>query len=114
MLICLLQARKDEVTGREFYIDHNTRKTTWVRPASPMPAPAASTPDSNTPVGGSPDGSSADLASAADAASEAAMSAAHAASEPECAGKTEDQRFGLFGLGVDEVGPSCSVPSGNE
>lgn len=91
------------MTGRHFYIDHNTRKTTWVRPASPLPAPTARTPDSATPVGGSPDGSSDDLASAADAASEAAVAPANAEPDAEVAGKPEVQRFGLFGLSVDEV-----------
>lgn len=99
-----MQARKDEMTGREFYIDHNSRKTTWVRPAAaaPEPEPLASqgTPECITPVGGSPDGSCQDLAAAAASAPSFA-----AAAEPDAAAvsKAEEQRFGLFGLSVDEV-----------
>ncbi|BDA46239.1 probable phosphoinositide phosphatase SAC9 [Coccomyxa sp. Obi] len=98
------EARRDEVTGREFFIDHNSRKTTWVRPALPLPPPSAATPDSNTPSGVSPEGSSGDLAAAAEAASEAAAEAVAAEQGvPAAAGKAEDHRFGLFGLSVDEV-----------
>lgn len=92
------------MTGREFFIDHNSRKTTWVRPALPVTQPSAATPDSSTPSGVSPEGSSGDLASAAEAASDAAAEAV----VPEqgvaaAASKAEDHRFGLFGLDVDEV-----------
>ena len=109
---CSLQARRDEVSGREFFIDHNSRKTTWVRPALPVPVPvpSAATPDSSTPSGVSPEGSSGDLAAAAEAASEAAADAAGAEQgTPAAAGKAGDLRFGLFGLGVDEVRTAGSL-----
>lgn len=106
---CSLQARRDEVSGREFFIDHNSRKTTWVRPALPVPVPvpSAATPDSSTPSGVSPEGSSGDLAAAAEAASEAAADAEQGT--PAAASKAGDLRFGLFGLGVDEVRTAGSL-----
>mmetsp|Transcript_29112 Transcript_29112/g.58134 ORF Transcript_29112/g.58134 Transcript_29112/m.58134 type:complete len:422 (+) Transcript_29112:285-1550(+) len=34
------EERFDDSTGKAFYINHNTRTTTWTRPGAPAPAPA--------------------------------------------------------------------------
>ena len=114
---CPAQARRDEATGRDFFIDHNTRRTTWERPPSPMASAGGTTPEEATPVGGSPEGSSGDLAArdaeatgnaaasaaAGDAAAEGAGVGGDLAEREEYGGAQPRRGWGLFGLRVDEV-----------
>ncbi len=90
----VVQARKDNSTGRQFYIDHNTRKTTWARPKSQPP------PISDTPAPSS-------LATDQESAEEANTGSSNAASEGEgpltASSSSHRGEFGLFGLGLDEV-----------
>lgn len=113
------QARRDEGTGRQFFIDHNSRKTTWVRPPSPAPsvpsAPssAPATPGEATPLAGmSPQDSSSDLTTHAGngagddgAATEATAGASGGEPAAQAGKKGQDGAagWGLFGLRVDEV-----------
>lgn len=127
---CPAQARRDEATGRDFFIDHNTRRTTWERPPSPMASAGGTTPEEATPVGGSPEGSSGDLAArdaeatgnaaasaaAGDAAAEGPGVGGDLAEREEYGGAQPRRGWGLFGLRVDEV-PAFGIslqPCSNE
>ena len=114
-----VQARKDAASGRTFFIDHNTRATTWDRPPTPTrgpspppnpdPSPGAPAPDAahaverNGHAGGA--GDLQERAVPADAGS-----AGDLAANGEPGGAQALPRWGLFGLGVDEVRPG-SAPS---
>ena len=88
-----MQARRDEATGRQFFIDHNSRKTTWVRPKDQPPSSANTSAPSSTAAESEPaDEGAAESGAAAEQQSDlAASSSSHQA------------EFGLFGLGLDEV-----------
>jgi hypothetical protein len=108
--LCVIQ-----VTGNVFYIDHNTRSTTWTRPAPPpappapsLPLPPAASAAAATPGGGaespppSPGRASSSSAAAAAAAAEAA-----AASSASAAAAT----FGAFGRSVDSLRATLLPPA---
>ena len=85
-----MQERTD-ASGRKFYIDHNTKNTTWVRPDPPpaasmaVPAAEGAVSEQSSVQGGSPASSSlTDVTEALPASS----------APPE---------FGLFGLSLEEV-----------
>jgi hypothetical protein len=106
-----LQARRDEATGREFYIDHNSRRTTWARPTAvhapdPGKGGGSASGGSSTPAGVSPDSSSTDLASAAETPGGAS---AGADGKDTAVDDVQDHRFGLFGLTVDQVCANLSL-----
>ena len=91
-----MQARKDEASGRQFYIDHNSRKTTWVRPKPPHPAPP--TTSTNAPAAGSAFGYQ---EPSEGVGAEPLVAAEGADISP--ASSSPHGEFGLFGLGLDEV-----------
>ena len=91
--IVMVQARKDESTGRQFFIDHNSRKTTWVRPKAQPPS-SMDIPAPNS------------VASGNEPADEAAAESSAAAEQVDAlaaGSSTHQEEFGLFGLGLDEV-----------
>ena len=91
--LSLVQARKEEGTGRQFFIDHNTRKTTWVRPKAQPPSRMDIPPPSSAALGNVP----ADEAAPGSTAAEQQVDALPAGSS------AQPEEFGLFGLGLDEV-----------
>lgn len=46
------EAKMDMRTGRIFYVDHNTKRTTWERPAPPALPEALQSQSSSESVGG--------------------------------------------------------------
>ena len=121
MRFCV-QARKDAASGRTFFIDHNTRATTWDRPPTPTrgpsppphpdPGPSAPAPDAahaaerNGHAGGADDLQER-------AAPAEAGSAVDPAANGELGGAQAPPRWGLFGLGVDEVCPRLAPSPAN-
>ena len=108
------QARKDAASGRTFFIDHNTRATTWDRPPTPTRGP--SPPPNPDPSPGAPAPDAAHAAErnghaggAGDLQERGAPAEAGSAGDPaangESSGARAPPRWGLFGLGVDEVRP---------
>ena len=123
-----VQARKDAASGRTFFIDHNTRATTWDRPPTPTPKPCPSPPP-GPPSPAAERNGAAGGAAPTDAPSESPSEPLKEPSEGgrKAAGSSEEgldssreggeagaahapvqPKWGLFGLSVDEV---CRCPS---
>lgn len=109
-----MQARKDAASGRTFFIDHNTRATTWDRPPTPTRGPSPPPNPDPSPSAPAPDAAHAAerngyAGGAGDLQERAAPAEAGSAVEPaangEPGGAQAPPRWGLFGLGVDEVRP---------
>jgi len=104
------QARKD-ASGRTFFIDHNTRATTWERPPAPKPCPspprrgAAPAAERGDAPGGDAEDGEAPARDAAEGESRAAAApddGGEGGAEAEAA--AQPPKWGLFDLSVDEVG----------
>ncbi len=104
------QARKD-ASGRTFFIDHNTRATTWERPPAPRPCPSpprrGAAPAAER--GGAPGGDAGDGEARAGDAAEGESRAAAAPDDggeggAEAEAAAQPPKWGLFDLSVDEVG----------
>ncbi len=89
----MMQARRDEATGRQFFIDHNTRKTTWVRPKAAPPSRSDSPAPSNAAADDEP----------TDEAAAEPDAIAEQQSDLAASSTSHKGQFGLFGLGLDEV-----------
>ncbi|KAL3148494.1 hypothetical protein ABBQ38_013936 [Trebouxia sp. C0009 RCD-2024] len=111
------EARTDESSGRTFYMDHNTKKTTWVRPeAKAEPPQTPSQPTSSgrppqLPQSASeqtlPSGRRVDIKLQTLGRGDAAGSDSEASDTdaPSISGSQHQQKadWGLLGLGVDDV-----------
>ncbi|KAK9864967.1 hypothetical protein WJX84_007279 [Apatococcus fuscideae] len=90
---------KIDASGKTFYVDHNTRKTTWSRPPPSDASPAGSI-SGGSPQGGSPSGSkaAAELPPPDQNGLAHMRIAEYLQPGPEAAGQ-----WGLLGSGVNEV-----------
>lgn len=114
------EARLDESSGRTFYMDHNSKQTTWVRPASAggggqAAPPPQSSSRSSSPQAAAQSHNSSEQASPSGRGSEIRMqmlsrgdvSDSEASDTEAQAQRTSAQQqkvgWGLLGLGVDDV-----------
>lgn len=115
-----MQARKEAASGRTFFIDHNTRATTWDRPPAPKscPSPPAgpSRPDAapaaernGVPEAAGLAGAQSEKPSEGDAeAGGSSEEGAGSREEGEPVAARAPATWGLFGLSVEEVRHSCA------
>lgn len=99
------EVKYDAAHKREFYVDHNTKTTTWVRPTAPAPAAAAAVTASTTP-GGS--GAAAAAAAVATAMATPAPAAGASSSRPP------SPAAGARGAGSEALKPAARRLAGNE